>query len=243
ERIRGILAENARAFELMEPGYLCSSFGKFVYEPRKTWEAACIHGEHLAPVPDCRCGFYTFKEKQQLANEYGHQQVYAEVWLWGRVVEHKKGYRAQYMYVNRAWIVESDWGKNWAPRAEWLADRYGVPIEMGPMLEPRKFNSPPIPPSTYEFDRDDIRYIWNEDVLWTIVLNGETETHRYTPEERRIVRNRLRNRAHGTIKRRMRRIRSLEATLSEFRKDLNKAEKDAKRLKSILRQWNSEGMD
>lgn len=50
----------------------------------------------------CDCGIYAYKQRTDV--EQGENQpsavthVWGEVWLWGRVVEHTNGYRAQFAY-------------------------------------------------------------------------------------------------------------------------------------------------
>lgn len=50
----------------------------------------------------CTCGIYCYKTRAQvetLENQpTENTHVYGEVYLWGRVVEHEHGYRAQYAY-------------------------------------------------------------------------------------------------------------------------------------------------
>jgi len=55
--------------------------------------------EHAAPSDGCRCGIYAAKNFQHLV-EIGYAQygVHGEVYLWGAVVEHRLGWRAQYAY-------------------------------------------------------------------------------------------------------------------------------------------------
>jgi hypothetical protein len=51
--------------------------------------------EHEAPLESCTCGIYAFKAPKKLL---GAANIYGEVYLWGKVVEHKYGWRAQYAY-------------------------------------------------------------------------------------------------------------------------------------------------
>jgi hypothetical protein len=54
---------------------------------------------HEAPHEDCTCGVYSAKSLDHLRT-FGYMQygIYGEVWLWGTVVEHQLGWRAQYAY-------------------------------------------------------------------------------------------------------------------------------------------------
>jgi len=73
--------------------------------PRERMDARCNnHVSHLrVPAWDCKCGFYAYKTAHALAaSEYvGLPQgttVQGRVALWGRVIHHALGYRAEYAY-------------------------------------------------------------------------------------------------------------------------------------------------
>jgi hypothetical protein len=64
--------------------------------------------ETLAPHrEDCRCGIYSFRTPQQLGLEvwslppsiHGGYVVAGEVYLWGRIRVHKRGYRAEHAKI------------------------------------------------------------------------------------------------------------------------------------------------
>lgn len=93
--------------------------------PQVNWEAICIYGSlleenHIAPVFNCTCGWYIFKNfegsreysqlgKQRNFSIYGRTnqvQLYFETYYWGRVIECENGFRAQFCYPKRAYIVE-----------------------------------------------------------------------------------------------------------------------------------------
>jgi len=56
-------------------------------------------GVHDAPHEDCSCGIYAVKTLHHFRSA-GYEQfgIYGEVYLWGTVVEHELGYRAQLAY-------------------------------------------------------------------------------------------------------------------------------------------------
>jgi hypothetical protein len=55
--------------------------------------------EHVAPSDGCRCGIYAAKNFQHLVEiGYAGYGVHGEVYLWGTVVEHRFGWRAQFAY-------------------------------------------------------------------------------------------------------------------------------------------------
>jgi len=61
-------------------------------------ETALLDG-HEPPHHDCRCGVYAAKNFAHLRKiGYADYGVRGEVYMWGRVVEHHFGYRAQYAY-------------------------------------------------------------------------------------------------------------------------------------------------
>lgn len=62
--------------------------------------------EHVAPDPECRCGFYALKSPELLMDHFGVESwtgsmdsIWAKVCFWGTVIEGSTGYRAQYAKV------------------------------------------------------------------------------------------------------------------------------------------------
>jgi hypothetical protein len=61
--------------------------------------AKMAHHAHGAPHVDCTCGVYAAKSLEHLRrNGYEWYGIHGEVYLWGKVVEHEQGYRAQLAY-------------------------------------------------------------------------------------------------------------------------------------------------
>jgi hypothetical protein len=57
------------------------------------------HDSDQLPHPSCTCGVYAAKTLERLRGcGYSRFGVYGEVYLWGSVVEHERGWRAQYAY-------------------------------------------------------------------------------------------------------------------------------------------------
>jgi len=57
------------------------------------------HDAHDAPHTDCTCGIYAAKALRRLCSEgYEWCGIHGEVYLWGKVVEHELGWRAQLAY-------------------------------------------------------------------------------------------------------------------------------------------------
>jgi hypothetical protein len=61
--------------------------------------ARVVHGAHKLPHPDCTCGVYAAKNIGHLRQfGYASRGIHGEVYLWGTVVEHTFGWRAQFAY-------------------------------------------------------------------------------------------------------------------------------------------------
>jgi hypothetical protein len=120
-----------RGYTFARPQYL-TTFGT-VHEPRIRNEAVCEIKDHLAPDEQCSCRFYAFKRANQIFEQaYSNQDFLAEVWLWGKVVEHTDGYRAQYAYPKKLY-AQSEKTKKYL---EYIADVYGVPFSYTPLTAP-----------------------------------------------------------------------------------------------------------
>ena len=67
--------------------------------PDRALASKCPRADHEPPTDDCSCGVYAAKNYQHLRKIADIKcRVHGEVYLWGTVVEHKLGYRAQYAY-------------------------------------------------------------------------------------------------------------------------------------------------
>jgi hypothetical protein len=61
--------------------------------------AEAAHGAHDAPQANCTCGVYATKSLEHLRTTgYARYGIHGEVNLWGTLVEHELGYRAQFAY-------------------------------------------------------------------------------------------------------------------------------------------------
>lgn len=57
------------------------------------------HDSRQVPHPSCTCGVYAAKAIERLQQSgYSRFGLYGEVHLWGTVIEHERGWRAQYAY-------------------------------------------------------------------------------------------------------------------------------------------------
>jgi hypothetical protein len=70
------------------------------WHPGEPFTAECERqGCHEGPRTECTCGVYASKSLDHLCrNGYMEARVHGEVSLWGRVVEHEYGWRAQFAY-------------------------------------------------------------------------------------------------------------------------------------------------
>jgi len=134
-----------RQWNFMYPHFLANLGNDTIYVPREKIEARCEqystsgtlvlrkdHSEQQAPHLTCMCGIYAYKEKPRLLHEIknscsGLRLVYGEINLWGKVIEHEDGYRAQFGYPKRLWCTPAI-----EPLAGWIGYVYGVPCEVMP---------------------------------------------------------------------------------------------------------------
>jgi hypothetical protein len=70
--------------------------------------AGNAHGAHDPPHFDCTCGVYAAKSREHLRQlGYEGRGIRGEVHLWGTVVEHELGWRAQFAYP-KSLVLPSD---------------------------------------------------------------------------------------------------------------------------------------
>lgn len=106
---------------------LLSLYNSEIWEPYATKRGDCmqrggrvpwVHAAHC-PHEECTCGIYAFASLHDLIRQRDRPEDYlvlGQVFLWGRVIEHEKGWRAEYAYPR---LLNS----------QVAADRYGVPYE------------------------------------------------------------------------------------------------------------------
>ena len=98
--------------ELVEPVLESCVYGD-PWAPRETFAAGCAH--HPAPRPDCGCGIYAVTTRET-ALEWAcwaqsalpHPIVIGRVQLWGRVLPHSAGYRAELAYPYELEVLTGD---------------------------------------------------------------------------------------------------------------------------------------
>lgn len=126
-----------RAWNVASHGLLASSTG-YAWLPRKAKAAKCLQHENTrmhwhpetgelmaAPVLGCSCGYYAYKIA--VGPQHTPLEVHGEVKLWGRIIEHEDGYRAQFAYPSRLRCADP----RLAARLRFL---YGVPCEVDAQL-------------------------------------------------------------------------------------------------------------
>jgi len=134
-----------RQWNFMYPHFLANLGNDTIYGPREKIEVRCEQystigtlvlgkdpSEQQAPHLTCTCGIYAYTEKPRLLREIGKTNsglrlVYGEINLWGKVIEHEDGYRAQFGYPKRLWCTPAI-----EPLAGWIGYVYGVPCEVMP---------------------------------------------------------------------------------------------------------------
>lgn len=108
----------------MEPRLGPVAAGRSHYPLFKPMEAFCNHTHHEAPYSTCQCGVWAVKDGHidQVRGQYGGG-AWGEVYLWGRVLEGSRGYRAQYAYPKHLQCGDEELGKQ-------LRALYGVPVDV-----------------------------------------------------------------------------------------------------------------
>ena len=62
------------------------------------------HDSHDAPQVNCTCGIYAAKTLHHFGAGYEQYGIHGEVYLWGTVVEHERGWRAQLAYPKNLFL-------------------------------------------------------------------------------------------------------------------------------------------
>lgn len=80
---------------------------------------------HKSPEAECACGIHAYKEPITL--DAMTPMVYGTLNMWGKIIEHSEGYRAQYAYPSHLAV----YGKESTERMrDDLQAAYGVPVEL-----------------------------------------------------------------------------------------------------------------
>lgn len=95
--------------------------------------------EHAAPTDGCTCGVYAARNLVHLQEiGYARYGVHGEVYLWGTVVEHQLGWRAQYAYPKSLFLPSNAIPFKMAEAESRLESLllYGVDIFVTPAASP-----------------------------------------------------------------------------------------------------------
>ena len=100
-----------------EPALRPAAAGLGEWFPRHPYRAACaragavgsmLQGQHPTPVAACTCGIYASSTLRTLVTSTPSMPAVSAVGtvaLWGRVIEHERGWRAQFAYPDRLTLV------------------------------------------------------------------------------------------------------------------------------------------
>lgn len=138
-----------RAFGVFRNGLLVGQAHTEPWPPYQPFVARCgdagygfshhiLDGAFIAPpVQQCTCGIYALKNRAEaklrmLSSDLSLQRFgphgspnpefscWGSVSLWGRVIEHERGYRAEYAYPSELWMTD-------ATTARRVQSLYGIP--------------------------------------------------------------------------------------------------------------------
>ena len=94
--------------------------------------------EETMPEPELfKCGIHAMKSLNHYKTFYGGFCIKGKVYLWGLIIEHEKGYRAEYAYPKCLYLdgVKDD-------TIRMIASNYRIPAVEQPAMEPQPhFNS------------------------------------------------------------------------------------------------------
>jgi len=108
------------------------------WPPRRPAEASCTrHRSHVRPELDCTCGLHAVESPDELRRTRD-PAVLGTVALWGRIVEHERGFRAALAYPQRlrllCYLCFTLWGRNGPGECEVVVRHRGG--RMVPLCEP-----------------------------------------------------------------------------------------------------------
>jgi hypothetical protein len=115
-----------RAFEAV-----CRHAKRDAKDVRYQFVGGYIRSRHGAPEEGCTCGIYAAQDLKTLRSKmlFGlGLMVVGEVSLWGKIITGTRGYRAQFAYPKRLYVVQrmADWDQSATIRTLGV---YGVPVD------------------------------------------------------------------------------------------------------------------
>jgi hypothetical protein len=93
-----------RVWSQFPHGLLGSPYGDVLWPPRRPLWAECRFSsargvQVVAPDPECSCGIYALMQPPDSIRDVPWaRRVTGEVYLWGKVIHHEFGYRAEFAY-------------------------------------------------------------------------------------------------------------------------------------------------
>jgi len=138
---------------------------------------------HKCPDPKCTCGVYAAKDFKHLVKiGYADHGIHGEVELWGTVMEHRLGYRAQFAYP-KSFTVPEDMLPYQMPEIEnrlMMLSLYGVPI----------FYSLWQKPETKDYEKTRV-LLWDKEIGFTpegvqVLTERAKVWYSYRREEKRV---------------------------------------------------------
>jgi hypothetical protein len=123
-----------RVWRMSVDGELVSAYSPAAWPARSPIVATCYEtgDAHAAPDEWCACGVYGCEEPGA-ALFYAHRSgspVVGTARLWGRVVEHEAGWRAEKGYPDRLFVPRDVFDRHAGDVAAHLSFRYGVPAHV-----------------------------------------------------------------------------------------------------------------
>ncbi len=136
----GILTGWRCWFSLPDEGLLRPIYMRgLIWKPRQPFEAACPEQVHAVPAEGCKCGIWAVCHPMLLEEVQWTQApppgikplpgtlVVGQVALWGSIIEHERGWRAQFAYPSQLYVLSEN-----TLLAQALRERYLVPVASGP---------------------------------------------------------------------------------------------------------------
>lgn len=106
------------------------SFNGACWPARKALAAGCgnnMFADHEVPDLSCHCGIYAWQP--QVAHRYCSTPVRGEVYMWGDVLIHDLGYRAEFAYP-KSLTLHAHPTRSVMRIRDSIADAYGIPVSI-----------------------------------------------------------------------------------------------------------------
>jgi hypothetical protein len=77
-----------------------------------------LEATHRSPMPGCTCGIHAMKDARRVSRSLAPAAVIGRVAMWGRVLEHSRGWRAEFAYPSRLRLTCRSRHHPFEPRGE-----------------------------------------------------------------------------------------------------------------------------